>query len=100
MFDFDYFKSLLLISIFLSTINCIFIQKTKSLFKNSKIIIYYSLIVNIVVGIFFAQSFTAIKFPNSIWLGLFSFIGADSIFKSLEGKISSYSDIINRNKST
>ena len=97
MFNFDYLKELLLIAIALSTITCTFIQKTKFLFKSSKFITLYSFIVNILVGIIFSITFTSISFPQSIWIGLFAFLGADSIYKSLEGKLASYSDIISKN---
>lgn len=91
-----YLKELLIISIVLSTISCTFVQKTKSLLNNSKFISIYSLIINIIMGLFFSYTFTTISFPNSIWIGLLSFIGADSIYKSLEGKISSYRTIQER----
>ena len=100
MFNFDYLKELLLISIALSTITCAFVQKTKFLFKSSKFLTLYSFIVNMLVGMIFSITFTSITFPKSLWIGLFAFLGADSIYKSLEGKLSSYSDIINRNTVT
>lgn len=98
MLRIDYLKELLLISIVLSTISCTFVQKTKSLLDSSKYISIYSLIINIIMGLFFSYTFTTISFPNSIWIGLLSFIGADSIYKSLEGKILSYGTIQERKK--
>lgn len=98
MFDLDYLKELLVIAIALSVITCAFIQKTKSLFNNSKYLPVYSLIINLAIGIIFCVSFTEISFPTSVWVGLFSFIGADSIYKTLEGKLASYSEIISRSK--
>lgn len=100
MFNIDLLKELLIISIALSTITCTFIQKTKILLKSSKNISLYSFIVNMIVGVVFSISFTKISFPNSLWIGLFSYLGADSIYKSLEGKISSYTDIVNKNTIT
>lgn len=100
MFNLDFLKQLLVISIALSTITCAFIQKTKIHFKSSKCLPIYSFIVNILIGITFCITFTDITFPTSLWVGLFSFIGADSLYKSLEGKLASYSDIINRDKVT
>ncbi len=96
MFNIDYLKQLLIISIALSVITCTFIQKTKILLNDSKYISIYSLIINLVTSVIFCISFTEINFPNSLWIGLFSYLGADSMYKSLEGKISSYSDLINR----
>lgn len=98
MLNLDFLRQLLLISITLSAITCTLIQKTKSIFKSSKYITLYSFIINILTGIIFSYSFTDIKLPNCLWIGLFSFLGADSIYKSLEGTISSYSDLINKKK--
>lgn len=96
MFHIEYLQQLLIMGIALSVITCAIIQKTKFLFKSSKFITLYSFIVNMVIGIIFSQTFTDVALPTSLWIGLFSFLGADSIYKSLEGKISSYSDILNR----
>ena len=96
MFNFDYLKMTLLIAIALSSITCTFVQKTKVFVKSSKNITLYSLVVNLVFSVIFCKTFTNIDVPNSLWIGLFSFLGADSIYKSLEGKISSYTDIIQK----
>lgn len=98
MLNFDYLKSILLISIALSSITCTFVQKTKVLLKNSKIITIYSFVINILFSIFFCKTFTNIDLPNSLWIGLFSFLGADSIYKTLEGRISSYKELIHKDE--
>ena len=96
MFHIEYLQQLLIIGVALSAITCAIIQKTKFLFKSSKFIILYSFIINMTVGVIFCLTFTDITIPTSLWIGLFSFLGADSIYKSLEGKISSYTDIVNK----
>lgn len=93
MFYIDCFRLYLLTSATQSTITCTIIQKTKGLFKSSKYIQLYSFIINIIFSIIFCISFTTIKFPNSLWVGLFSYVGSDSIYKSLEGKIDSHTTI-------
>ena len=98
MFQFEYLKQLLLISVALSTITCTIIQKTKRLLKKSIYIVYYSFFINMIVGILFCMTFTSISLPNSLWIGLFSFLGADSIYKSLEGKLSSYTELMEEKK--
>ncbi len=100
MFHIEYLQQLLIISIALSAITCAIVQKTKSILKSSKLITLYSFIINMVIGVVFCITFTDINIPNSLWIGLFSFLGADSIYKSLEGKISSYTDILNRKSIT
>ena len=47
-------------------------------------------------GIVFCKTFTTISFPESLWIGLFSFLGADTIYKSLEGKLASYKNLIDK----
>ena len=89
----DHIQQMLFISIVLGTISCAFIQKTKSLFKSNKYLVIYSLVVNLLFSIIFCYSFTSIKLPSCLWVGLFAFIGADTLYKTLEGKLSSYSDI-------
>lgn len=100
MFHIEYLQELLIIGIALSTITCALVQKTKIIFKSSKYIMLYSLLINLVIGVIFCLTFTDITLPNSLWIGFFSFIGADSIYKTLEGKISSYSDILSRKNIT
>ena len=100
MFNYEFLQKLLIISMALSTITCAIIQKTKIIFKTSKYIECYSFIINMLISIIFCISFTDISFPTSLWIGLFAFLGADSIYKSLEGKIMSHKDIINKKQIT
>ena len=87
-------QQMLVVAIALSIITCAFVQKTKNAFKNANILSIYSFFVNMVLGILFCITFTSIPFPESLWVGLFSFIGADTIYKSLEGKLKSYSSLV------
>lgn len=93
MLKLDLLKQMLVVAIALSTISCAFVQKTKRYFPCSGCLCLYNLFVNIVIGILFCSSFSNIDFPMSLWVGLFSFLGADTIYKTLEGKIPSYKDI-------
>ena len=47
-----------------------------------------------ILGVLFCITFTSIPFPESLWVGLFSFIGADTIYKTLEGKLKSYTSLV------
>lgn len=96
MIDMDLLEQLLIIAIALSVITCSFIQKTKGIFKKSKWINIYSLVVNLVFGVVFCMSFTETDFINGLWVGLFSYIGADTLYKTLEGKLKPYSEIIGK----
>lgn len=89
-------KKVLFVSIAISTVSCAFIQKTKLSFSSSKFLVLYSFIVNMTLSILFCKSFTDFSLLYSIWVGFFSFLGADTIFKVLEGKLFSYSDKKNK----
>jgi len=93
MFHIEYINELLVLSMILSSINCTFIQKTKSLIPNSKLVIIYSLIVNIVLSIFFCRTFTDLSIKDILWIGLFTFLGANSIYKTLEGKLKTHTEL-------
>ena len=97
MLKINLLEQMLIISIALSTISCSFVQKTKRYFPCSSCHCFYSLFVNIVMGLLFCISFTSITFPMSLWIGVFSFLGADTIYKSLEGKLTPYREILNKN---
>lgn len=95
MLKLEYLKQLLIIASVLSVFTCAIVQKIKQFFRKSKYICIYSLIINISFSIVFCITFTDITFPNSLWIGFFSFLGADTIYKSLENKLLSYKDLVN-----
>ena len=82
-------KELLLIAMSSSIISVAFVQKIKcaSLIKCSKCLIYVSFLISMSFGILFTLSFTEHKLVDSVWIGLFSFIGADSLYKVFEDKL-------------
>ena len=64
--------------------------KMKTILKKTYLLIF---MVIILFSIIFCYSFTNIKLPSCLWVGLFAFIGADTLYKTLEGKLSSHSNI-------
>lgn len=100
MLKIEFLEELFIIAIALSTITCTFIQKTKRYMPNSKCLPMYSFLVNLIAGVVFCITFTDITFPTSIWVGVFSFLGADTLYKALEEKLLSYTNIINKNQIT
>lgn len=96
MLDINLLQELLIIAIAVSVIAVAFIQKTKGMFKKSKWVNPYSFAVNMVLGIVFCLTFTEASIINSLWVGLFSYIGADTLYKSLEGKLASFKDIVEK----
>ena len=52
-----------------------------------------------IVGTLFALSFSEINLKNALWVGLVSFIGADTIYKLFEEKIfKTFSEIVENKK--
>lgn len=96
--DWSMLQQLLVIAMACSTITIAFVQKTKKLCPNSTCVAIYSFVVNMGVGYLFAKSFTDLSTYYSLWIGFFSFLGADTIYRSLEGKLASYSSLIGTQK--
>ena len=96
MLNLTLLQQMLVVAIALSVVTCAFIQKTKKFFPCSSCLVIYSFVVNFVVGILFCMTFTEVGFPNSLWVAFFSFIGADTLYKSLEGKETSVTSIEGR----
>jgi len=93
--NWDMLQELLIIAICCSTITVAFIQKTKKFCKNSKWVTGYSFVVNLVFGFIFSKTFSNLSTIQSLWVGLFGFIGADTIYRNLEGKLTTYTDLRN-----
>ena len=93
MINIDLLQELLIVSTVASVVTVAFIQKTKSLFRKSKVVSVYSFIVNLVFGILFTITFTKLNAINGLWVGLFSYLEADTLYKSLEGKLSPLKDL-------
>jgi hypothetical protein len=89
MLNVELLKNILIVSIASGSVMTLLIQKIKEgiNIKNSKIMIAISFFINILVGTLFALNFATINVINALWAGLFSFIGADAIYKALEDKI-------------
>lgn len=96
MIDMKLLQELLIIAIAVSVITVAFIQKTKGMFKKSKWVNPYSFIVNMILGVIFSLSFTDASVVDGLWVGLFSYIGADTLYKSLEGKLKTFTDIVDK----
>lgn len=79
---------LLVISITFSIILMAFIQKCKALsfITQSWQIWVINLIFSFVLGIPFAITFYDTSIDHSIWVGLFSFIGASTIYEGLKNQ--------------
>lgn len=93
--ELELIKQLLLIAIGASIISTATIQKIKEQLSNKKWLYFTSLIVSMAIGILFAICFSEVSIISSVWVGLFTWIGADSLYKAFEDKIfTKFSDIV------
>ena len=85
----DLIKEVLMVAVSSSIISTALVQKIKEgfNFKKSTKIIIVSFILSMIIGSLFSLSFTELSIVNSLWVGLISFIGADTIYKAFEDKI-------------
>lgn len=89
MLDFDLIKNVLIVGMASGIVTTAFVQKIKETikFKKSNRLVIVSFIVSMVLGTLFSLSFSNTNLVNSLWVGLFSFIGADTLYKLFENKI-------------
>lgn len=96
MLDLELIKNILIIAMACSIVTTAIVQKIKEgfVFKKSNRLVIISFIVSMVVGTLMSLSFSDANIINSLWAGLFSFIGADTLYKIFEEKIfTPFSDI-------
>lgn len=82
-------QELLLIAIGSGIVMTALIQKIKEGFKikSSFKINVVAIVVNLILGTSFALSFSNASMLDALWVGLFSYIGADIIYKAFEDKL-------------
>ena len=101
MLNLELIKNLLLIAIASSVVTTTSVQKIKEAFtfKKSSRLVIVSFVVSMIFGTLFALTFSKVNIQEALWVGFFSFIGADVIYKTFEDKIfKSFGTIIENNK--
>ena len=85
--DFDIVLELLMVSMSASIICTELIQKIKEIFNFGKLFNkVLSFIVSFSVGVLYSYSFYTNNILYSVWIGLFTFIGAENIYKAYSSK--------------
>ena len=87
MLNITLLKNILIISIASSIISTSLIQRIKEGTKCKKHMCTKCFLISMIIGILFSLSFTDLKFYETLWVGLISFIGADAVYKTFEDKI-------------
>lgn len=101
MIELELIKNLLTIAMASSVITTASVQKIKEAvtFKKSSRLVIVSFVVSMIFGTLFAVTFANVEIAEALWVGFFSFIGADAIYKMFEDKIfKSFAEIVENNK--
>ena len=94
MIELETLKNTLIVAMSAGIIVTTFIQKIKTIFPNKKYILPICIIASLAIGILFSLTYSDLNIIDSLWVGLITFIGADTIYKLFEEKIfARYSDI-------
>ena len=94
--DLELLKQILIVGISASIFSTSIIQKVKEQLKSKKWLFLISLVISIGIGIFFTLTFTELDLVNSIWVGITTYVGADTIYLAFEDKVfKKFSDIEN-----
>lgn len=94
--DIELLKQILIVGISASIFSTAIIQKVKEQLKSKKWLFFISLIISIGIGIFFTLTFTKLNLIGAIWVGITTYVGADTIYLAFEDKIfKKFSDIDN-----
>ena len=95
--ELELIKQILVVAIGASIISTAIIQKIKEQLKSKLWLYLTSLVVSMSIGILFAICFSEVSIISSVWVGLFTWIGADSLYKAFEDKIfTKFSDIVKK----
>lgn len=87
MIEIDPLKNTLMVAMSAGIIVTTFVQKLKSILPSKKFIIPICITSSLLIGTLFSLSFSDLNIINSLWVGLITFIGADTIYKLFEDKI-------------
>lgn len=99
MLDLSLLKNLLIIASAAGIIESAVVQKIKENLKAKKYLLIISIITAFVISILFTKTFTSYGFQEALWVSLFTFVGADLLYKTLEDKLFTSFSLI-QNKST
>ena len=87
--NFILLKNVIVMALINSIIITNLVQKIKEnlTIKNSNKCVLISLVLSFFIGTLLAYCFSSLDIIYCIWSSLFSFMGADSLYKILEGKL-------------
>lgn len=96
MLNDELIKSVLIVALSSSVVSSAVIQKVKECLNNKKHLCVFSFIISLIIGTFFAVTFSSCSLMEAIWVGLISWVGAGTLYATFEDKIfKSYSSLKN-----
>lgn len=94
MLNDELIKSVLVVALSSSVVSSAIIQKVKECLNSKKHLCGLSFIISMIIGIFFALTFSNCNFMEALWVGIISWVGAGTIYTTFEDKIfKSYSSL-------
>lgn len=85
--DFDLIKFICMVAIGVSVVSTPTIQKLKTMLKSKKYINVIAFSTSMILGELFALSFSNLGWLYGLWVGYFTWLGAEAIYKSFENKL-------------
>ena len=85
--DFDLIKFICMVAIGVSVLSTPTIQKIKTMLKNKKYLNLIAFLTSMILGELFTISFTDLGWKYGIWVGFFTWLGAEAIYNSFENKL-------------
>ena len=85
--DFDLIKFICIIAIGASVISTPTIQKIKEMLKTKKYLNLIAFIVSFIIGELFTLSFSDLNWKLGMWVGFFTWLGAEGIYQAFENKL-------------
>lgn len=85
--DFDLIKFICIVAIGSSVVSTPTIQKIKGMLKTKKFLNLIAFLVSMILGELFTISFTSLGWLFGLWVGFFTWLGAEGIYQAFENKL-------------
>lgn len=85
--DFDLIKFICMVAIGASVISTPTIQKIKGMLKSKKYLNLIAFLISFILGELFTLSFSDLNWKLGMWVGFFTWLGAEGIYQTFENKL-------------
>lgn len=87
MLNDELIKSVLVVALSSSVVSSAIIQKVKECLNSKKHLCGLGFIISMIIGTFFALTFSTCNIIEALWVGIISWVGAGTIYQTFEDKI-------------